>query len=113
MSKLDYTDDPERGQHPLIVRKAAPFNAEPDITDLVKNYITPEKYFFCRNHGPLPDITESQHMIEIQGIGIEKPTQITLKEIKENYEKTSVMMVMQVRKKCLRFTDKIIIKKNL
>ncbi|KAI7872615.1 Oxidoreductase, molybdopterin-binding domain-containing protein [Mucor mucedo] len=95
MSKLDYSTDPKRGEHPLIVRKDAPFNAEPDITDLVKNYITPEKYFFCRNHGPLPDINESEHLIEIQGIGIEKPTQITLKDIKENYEKTSVMMVMQ------------------
>lgn len=96
MSELDYSNDPKRGVHPLIVRKDAPFNAEPDITDLVKNYITPEEYFFCRNHGPLPDLDESKHLIEINGLGIENPIHISLKDIKHNYEKTSVMMVMQV-----------------
>ncbi|KAI9363226.1 Oxidoreductase, molybdopterin-binding domain-containing protein [Pilaira anomala] len=95
MSELDYSNDPKRGVHPLIVRKDAPFNAEPDITDLVKNYITPEEYFFCRNHGPLPDLDESKHLIEINGLGIENPIHISLKDIKQNYEKTSVMMVMQ------------------
>jgi hypothetical protein len=94
---LDYSQDPKRDYPALIVRKEAPFNAEPTPPDLVKNYITPEKYFFCRNHGPLPDIKEEEHVITIQGIGCTKPSQITLKDIKQNYEKTSVMMVMQVK----------------
>ncbi len=102
MSKLDYSDDPKRDLPALIVRKDAPFNAEPAPPDLIKNYITPEKYFFCRNHCPLPDIKEEEHVITIDGIGCKKPTQITLKDIKENYEKTSVMMVMQV-KSCFYF----------
>jgi sulfite oxidase len=93
---LDYSQDPKRDLPALIVRKQAPFNAEPEPTDLVKNYITPEEYFFCLNHGPLPDIKEEQHTIHIQGIGCDKTTDFTLKQIKENYEKVSVMMVMQV-----------------
>lgn len=94
---LDYSLEPKRNYPALIVRKDAPFNAEPTLPDLVKNYITPEEYFFCRNHGPLPDIKEEQHVVYIQGVGCgDKPTRITLKDIKENYEKVSVMMVMQV-----------------
>jgi sulfite oxidase len=94
-SVLDYTKDPKHDSLQLIVRKEAPFNAEPATTDLVKNYITPEKYFFCRNHGPLPDIQESKHSILVEGIGCTSPMIFTLRDIKENYEKTSVMMVMQ------------------
>jgi sulfite oxidase len=93
-STLDYTQDPNHDSLQLIVRKEAPFNAEPAPTDLVKNYITPEKYFFCRNHGPLPNIEEAKHTIIVEGIGC-KNTVLTMKDIKENYEKTSVMMVMQ------------------
>lgn len=95
MSTLDYSEDPKRDNTALIVRKDAPFNAEPSPPDLMKNYITPEEYFFCRNHGPLPDIKEQEHVLTIDGLGCEKPTQFTMKDLKENYEKASVMMVMQ------------------
>lgn len=97
MSALDYSDDPKRDNTALIVRKDAPFNAEPSPPDLVKNYITPEEYFFCRNHGPLPDLKEQEHVLTIDGLGCEKPTQFTMKDLKENYEKVSVIMAMQVK----------------
>lgn len=93
---LDYSQDPKHDSCQLIVRKDAPFNAEPCPVDLVKNYITPEKYFFCRNHGPLPEIQEAEHTILVQGIGCDKPTYFNMKQIKQDYEKASVMMVMQV-----------------
>jgi sulfite oxidase len=94
--QLDYSQDPKHDLHQLIVRKDAPFNAEPCPVDLIKNYITPEKYFFCRNHGPLPDIQELEHTILVQGLGCDRPTRFNMKQIKEDYEKASVMMVMQV-----------------
>lgn len=97
MSKLDYSKDPSHEGTELIIRKDAPFNAEPKPSDLVKNYITPEKYFFCRNHGPLPDLSEDTHEILIQGIHC-KTTEFSVKQLKENYQKHSVMMVMQVKK---------------
>ncbi|KAI8354179.1 Oxidoreductase, molybdopterin-binding domain-containing protein [Blakeslea trispora] len=95
MSSLDYSQDPGHASLALIVRKEAPYNAEPTPSDLVKNYITPEKYFFCRNHGPLPDIKEETHRIVIQGIGCIKPVEVSMKQLKGNYEKHSVMMAMQ------------------
>jgi sulfite oxidase len=63
---------------------------------LIKNYITPEKYFFCRNHGPLPDLAEETHKVVVQGIHC-NTTEFSIKDLKENYEKYSVMMVMQVK----------------
>ncbi|KAI7902539.1 molybdopterin binding oxidoreductase [Cokeromyces recurvatus] len=94
-SKLDYSKDHKHDLYSLVVRKEAPFNAEPKLTDLIKNFITPEEYFFCRNHGPFPYINEGDHSIYLQGIGCKGVMQFTVKELKENYEKVSVMMVMQ------------------
>ncbi|KAG1398315.1 hypothetical protein G6F58_011346 [Rhizopus delemar] len=94
-SVLNYSQDPLHDSHALIVRKEAPFNAEPSTPDLVKYYITPEKYFFCRNHGPMPVLDENEHTIEISGIGCKSKTVITMKQIKQDYEKVSVMMVME------------------
>jgi sulfite oxidase len=98
MSKLDYRNDPKQREGILTVRKDAPFNAEPIPTDLIKNYITPEKYFFCRNHGPLPDLKEDEHTIHFQGLGTfeDKTYTISVQDLKTNFKKESVMMVMQV-----------------
>ncbi|KAI8969921.1 sulfite oxidase-like protein [Mycotypha africana] len=94
--QLDYSNDPNRENLDLIVRKKAPFNAEPRPNDLVKSYITTEKYFFCRNHGPIPDLDETKHTVSIQGIGCKEQTiELTMQDLKMNYEKISVMMVMQ------------------
>ncbi|KAI8879294.1 molybdopterin binding oxidoreductase [Backusella circina FSU 941] len=97
MSKLDYRNDPKQREGILTVRKDAPFNAEPIPTDLIKNYITPEEYFFCRNHGPLPDLKEEEHDIHLQGLGTfeDKTYTLNVQELKNNFKKESVMMVMQ------------------
>lgn len=94
-SQLDYSHDPSHESYDLIVRNDAPFNAEPTPPDLVKHYITPEKYFFCRNHGPIPLLDENEHTVEVRGIGCKEVKRLSLKEIKD-YEKVSVMMVMEV-----------------
>ncbi|RCH97922.1 hypothetical protein CU097_004464 [Rhizopus azygosporus] len=93
-SQLDYSHDPSHESYDLIVRNDAPFNAEPTPPDLVKHYITPEKYFFCRNHGPIPLLDENEHTVEVRGIGCKEVKRLSLKEIKD-YEKVSVMMVME------------------
>ncbi|KAI8993722.1 Oxidoreductase, molybdopterin-binding domain-containing protein [Pilobolus umbonatus] len=94
MSKLIYNNEPDREHLELVIRKDAPFNAEPIPEHLIKHYITPEKHFFCRNHGPLPDLTED-HTVLVEGIGCHKPTQFSVRQLKEDFEKMSIIMVMQ------------------
>ncbi|KAG1438307.1 hypothetical protein G6F56_012693 [Rhizopus delemar] len=91
-SVLNYSQDPKHEEHTLIIRKEAPFNAEPSLLDLVQHYITPETLFFCRNHGPMPTLDES-HTVDI--IHDSKHT-FSMQQIKNDFEKVSVMMVMEV-----------------
>ena len=93
-STLDYSQDPERPQYDLIIRKDKPFNAEPKIQDLVKHYITPEKYMFVRSHGPVPMYLDDSHIITIQG-GV-NTKEFTVQQLKTQFKKAHVMMAMQV-----------------
>ncbi|ORX59756.1 hypothetical protein DM01DRAFT_1317940 [Hesseltinella vesiculosa] len=92
--QLDYTCDPCRDDFALVIRKDAPFNAEPQPSDLVKNYITPLPYFFCRSHGPLPEL-DDKHVIAISGIGIQAPASFTVQQLKQDFAKKSVVMALQ------------------
>ncbi|KAI9007451.1 Oxidoreductase, molybdopterin-binding domain-containing protein [Phycomyces nitens] len=93
---LEYPNEPDRKcLSALLVRKDAPFNAEPTPPDLVKHYITPIPYFFCRSHGPIPDL-QDDHTFVINGLGVIGNEQMwSVKDIKQKYEKKQVMMAMQ------------------
>ncbi|KAL0087160.1 Oxidoreductase, molybdopterin-binding domain-containing protein [Phycomyces blakesleeanus] len=93
---LEYPNEPDRQSlSALLVRKNAPFNAEPTPPDLVKNYITPIQYFFCRSHGPIPDL-QDDHTFVINGLGVRGKEQTwSVKDIKQKYDKKYVMMAMQ------------------
>ncbi|ORY96645.1 hypothetical protein BCR43DRAFT_492035 [Syncephalastrum racemosum] len=85
---LDYSSEPQRST-PLIVRKDKPFNAEPQLRDLVQHYITPEPYLFCRSHGPLPRLPHDEHQITVNGYAF------TVGDFKTRFKKTTVLMAMQ------------------
>jgi sulfite oxidase len=59
----NYDNDPERPSPHLIIRKDKPFNAEPALSVLTRNYITPTNEFFKRNHGPIPDLSADTHKV--------------------------------------------------
>lgn len=76
----------------LIVRKEEPYNAEPRLEDLVRHYLTPEPYFFCRSHGPTPmHLDENTHVVTVQGYAF------SVQELKTRFPKYDVVMAMQVR----------------
>ncbi|KAI8148748.1 Oxidoreductase, molybdopterin-binding domain-containing protein [Fennellomyces sp. T-0311] len=91
---LDYSHDPPRDHKDLLVRKDHPYNAEPNPTDLIRNFITPERYFFCRSHGFIPDLDEAAHEIAVEGIHV-TPHVFSVNELKTRFPKKSVMMAMQ------------------
>ena len=93
---VDYSHDPSRDNKNLIVHTKEPFNAEPNPKDLISSFITPEKYFFCRSHGSIPNLDEVSHKITIEGIYITTPKTFTIQELKTRFEKKSIVMAMQV-----------------
>lgn len=92
---LDYTSEPPRDHLELIVRKDKPFNAEPNLPDLVQHAITPLGRFFCRNHGPLP-LLDDNHTITIGGVGLAAKAVYTVKQLKDMFHEKTIEMVMQV-----------------
>lgn len=83
-----YADEPERPSW-FIVNSEKPFNAEPPLPFLVKNFITPSDIFYVRNHLPVPRIDEDDYELQVTGIGI-KETKFTLNDLKTKFPKTTV-----------------------
>lgn len=81
-SPSDYSQEPSR--HPsLRINSKEPFNAEPTRAALVSSYITPEDFFYKRNHGPIPLVDDIEsYRISIGGL-VEKPMQLSMSEIRK------------------------------
>lgn len=73
----------------LIVHGKSPYNAEPELGDLVEKWITPTRYFYVRNHAPVPKIDEAGFRVSVEGL-VEKPLKLSLKELTERFESTAV-----------------------
>src|SRR5262245_60901847 len=52
----------------LVIRSETPYNAEPELPPLVKEWITPHRLFYVRNHGTLPKIEEGEFKISVTGL---------------------------------------------
>jgi sulfite oxidase len=64
----------------MMVRSHAPFNAEPPPSVLAADDITASEAFYCRNHGPIPDIGARQWRLGIDG-AVEHPLAVTYDEL--------------------------------
>uniref|UniRef100_A0A2P2I5P2 Sulfite oxidase n=1 Tax=Hirondellea gigas TaxID=1518452 RepID=A0A2P2I5P2_9CRUS len=76
-----YAGDPRRH---IALKPACkkPFNAEPPLALLVDSLYTPNELFYVRNHLPVPEVTEAEYELEVEGKGIKQLT-LTLKDIKK------------------------------
>ncbi|TPX46239.1 hypothetical protein SeMB42_g03789 [Synchytrium endobioticum] len=92
---LDYSSEPCRKSYPLIVRKDAPYNAEPPLEALVKSVQTPTPHLFVRQHGPVPDLHPDDHTIVFQGLGIKHGhVKLSVSDIKNTFEKVETTAVL-------------------
>ncbi len=64
----------------LITRSDSPFNAEPALDELVRDWITPFESFFVRSHGPVPDVRNADYRLKIEGL-VEQPREYRLEEL--------------------------------
>ena len=88
---MAYSSEP-RGDRPqeLTVNAQEPFNAEPPVPILRSNYITPNAYFYVRNHGPVPLVKETDYRLTVTGL-VGRPLTLSLMDIKQRFPKKTVM----------------------
>lgn len=60
----------------MIVRSAAPINAEPPAPVLADGDITASEAFYCRNHGPIPDVSADRWRLRVDG-RVDNPQTLT------------------------------------
>ncbi|CAK5076844.1 unnamed protein product [Meloidogyne enterolobii] len=86
--------DPPR--HPaLLIYSQKPFNAETPSQLLVDNFKTPNDLFFVRNHMPVPNLDERKHFLEVNGLGIKKGINLSVKDLKNKYEPVKITSTIQ------------------
>jgi sulfite oxidase len=73
-------DKPREIAKQLEYHTEVPANAEPALADLVKDWITPTKFFYVRSHAPVPQIDLGAYRLTIEGL-VERPLSITLAEL--------------------------------
>ncbi|KAM4699338.1 sulfite oxidase, mitochondrial [Discoglossus pictus] len=90
-----YGHDPAR--HPILkINSQKPFNAEPPPGMLTESFITPNEFFFKRNHLPVPDINPDQYKLEIERPkGVGQPINLSLSDLKTKFQRYEVTTTLQ------------------
>jgi sulfite oxidase len=69
------------GKHSnLIVRSRAPFNAGPPAEALRGEFLTPNEWFFVRNHGDVPHVEAAKFRLAVDGL-VGKPLALSLDDL--------------------------------
>src|SRR5262245_40878218 len=77
----------------LIVRTPEPFNAEPRLSALVADRITPVKHFYVRNHGQTPKVDAASYKLRIERMDGQE-LQLSLAEIKQRFQPVTVEVTL-------------------
>jgi sulfite oxidase len=77
----------------LIVHSESPLNAEPAPADLMRDWITPNKYFYVRNHGTIPTLDAATFHVRVSGL-VENELALTVEELHERFPAASTVATM-------------------
>lgn len=77
----------------MIVRSPDPYNAEPEPSALIEQFLTPQALLYVRSHGPVPDLP-ADHRIEVSGMGVESRS-FSAEDLKSAFPPRTVTAVLQ------------------
>ncbi len=63
----------------LMTRAEIPYNAEPALDALVRDWITPWESFFVRSHGAVPQINRETYRFKVEGL-VDRPREYRAEE---------------------------------
>ena len=78
----------------MIVHRGYPLNAEPRGSALRAAFITPERDFYIRSHGTIPELRAEDYRLRLGGQGL--PTQeLSLNDLRSRFTQRRVTAVLQ------------------
>ena len=90
-----YENEPIRDPN-LLPCTEKPFNGEPRVDLLTRDYITPNELFYVRSHLPTPDLDPDEYRLIVKGVGINKKKhKFTLNDLKTKFKKHEVITTLQ------------------
>jgi sulfite oxidase len=78
----------------LIPRQTEPLNAGPSSEDLCQSEITPEAFFFVRNHGSIPEMKAADYRLVMDG-PVPIPLELTLEELHNRFPRVALPATLQ------------------
>lgn len=78
----------------VIVHERSPFNAESAAAALARDEITPLDTFYCRNHGPIPDIPVEDWRLTVDGL-VAEPLSLTFDDLAGRFPAHAVVATLQ------------------
>lgn len=77
-----------------IVHEKYPFNAEAARSELARDQITALDTFYCRNHGPIPEISLNEWRLTVDGL-VAKPLNLTFEELRRRFRAHTLIATLQ------------------
>lgn len=78
----------------MVVHERDPFNAETPRYALAEGDVTALDAFYVRNHGPVPELDESDWRLCVDGL-VERELELSLTGLRERFEDRSVVATLQ------------------
>ncbi len=80
-------------KHPtMVIHQDNPLNAGPPLSALRQAYVTPQEYFFVRNHGTIPVVDTATYCLSVTGM-VERPLELSLADLKAMPSTTEVALL--------------------
>lgn len=71
-----------------------PLNCEPEVHDLISNFITEKHKAYDRNHSIFPHLDERSHLVRVDG-AVKKTLRLSVSDLKNDFEQHTVVCVLQ------------------
>lgn len=80
-------------KHPtMVIHQEEPLNAGAPLSALRQAYVTPQEYFFVRNHGTIPVVDVTTYCLSITGI-VERTLELSLDALKAMPSTTEIALL--------------------
>ena len=78
----------------LIVHSEAPLNAETPLGRLRESFLTPQRSFYVRSHGEIPELDGARHEIAVDGL-VQRPLRLAVAQLQARFAHRTVTAAMQ------------------
>ncbi len=80
-------------KHPkMVIHSDEPLNAGAPLATLRQTYVTPQEYFFVRNHGTIPVVDITIYCLSVTGM-VERPLELSLEDLKAMPATTEIALL--------------------